>query len=67
MICSGDLPSSPPWLVGAGSAGASSTTILRSRAVYDYPEIKGEVEQRSAEVNDRHSGALMANAQVDTR
>jgi len=55
MICSGD----PPHIAAlARRAGVSR------RFVYDHPEIKAEVERRSAEVADRHSGALMASARV---
>ena len=36
------------------------------RFIYDHPELRAEAERRSAQIADRHSGALVASARVST-
>ncbi|MGH9190753.1 MAG: DUF6262 family protein [Acidimicrobiales bacterium] len=55
-------------MVVAGSAFSIAALARRAgvsrRFIYDHPELRAEAERRSAEIADRHGGALVASARV---
>lgn len=47
-------------------AALARNAKVSRRFIYDHPELRAEAERRSAEIADRHAGALVASARVST-